>query len=298
MNSFLKEKFGEKVFKISLDGGFSCPNRDGKISNTGCIFCSERGSGDFAGNRKFSISRQFEDIKNMMKKKWKKGEYIAYFQAYTNTYGDIDTLKAKYDEALAQEDVVGLAIATRPDCIDDDILNLLQEYNNKTYLWIELGLQTVHDDTAKLINRGYNLNVFEKALERLRLKNIDVVVHTIFGLPGENQKDMLDTIKYISKKDIQGIKMHLLHLMKYTPLMRLYEAGKLNFMSQEEYIDVVCKAISILREDIVIHRLTGDAPRSLLVEPKWSIKKWEILNAIDNRLKSENIYQGLYFYTN
>lgn len=298
MNSFLKEKFGEKVFKISLDGGFSCPNRDGKISNTGCIFCSERGSGDFAGNRKFSISRQFEDIKNMMKKKWKKGEYIAYFQAYTNTYGDIDTLKAKYDEALSQEDVVGLAIATRPDCIDDDILNLLQEYNNKTYLWIELGLQTVHDDTAKLINRGYNLNVFEKALERLRLKNIDVVVHTIFGLPGENQKDMLDTIKYISKKDIQGIKMHLLHLMEYTPLMRLYEAGKLNFMSQEEYIDVVCKAISILREDIVIHRLTGDAPRSLLVEPKWSIKKWEILNAIDNRLKSENIYQGLYFYTN
>jgi len=298
LNSFLKEKFGEKVFKISLDGGFSCPNRDGKISNTGCIFCSERGSGDFAGNRKFSISRQFEDIKNMMKKKWKKGEYIAYFQAYTNTYGDIDTLKAKYDEALSQEDVVGLAIATRPDCIDDDILNLLQEYNNKTYLWIELGLQTVHDDTAKLINRGYNLNVFEKALERLRLKNIDVVVHTIFGLPGENQKDMLDTIKYISKKDIQGIKMHLLHLMEYTPLMRLYEAGKLNFMSQEEYIDVVCKAISILREDIVIHRLTGDAPRSLLVEPKWSIKKWEILNAIDNRLKSENIYQGLYFYTN
>lgn len=234
----------------------------------------------------------------MMNKKWKRGKYIAYFQAYTNTYGDIDTLKAKYDEALAQEDVVGLAIATRPDCIDDDTLNLLEEYNNKTYLWIELGLQTANNNTAKLINRGYNLSIFEKTLERLRLKNIDVVVHTIFGLPGESEKDMLETIDYISKKDIQGIKMHLLHLMKHTPLMELYNNNKLNFMSKEEYIDIICKAISILKEEIVVHRLTGDAPRNLLVEPKWSIKKWEILNAIDNKLKKENLYQGLYFHTN
>lgn len=298
LNSFLKHKFGCKVFKISLDAGFSCPNRDGKISNNGCLFCSERGSGDFAGNRDFSISKQFYDIKVMMNKKWKEGKYIAYFQAYTNTYGNIDTLRLKYDEALSQKDVVALAIATRPDCIDDDILNLLEEYNNKTYLWVELGLQTSNDNTAKIINRGYNLTVFEYTIHRLRSRNIDVVVHTIFGLPGENDQDMMETIKYINTKDVQGIKIHLLHLMKNTPLMKLYEDNKLDFMSKEHYVNIVCKAIGMLREDIVIHRLTGDAPRSLLVEPKWSIKKWEVLNAIDSKLQSQNIYQGLYFHTN
>ena len=298
LNSFLKAKFGEKVFKISLDAGFSCPNRDGTISNLGCIFCSERGSGDFAGNRNFSISKQFQDIKNMMNKKWKHGKYIAYFQAYTNTYADINTLKVKYDEALRQEGVVGLAIATRPDCISSDVLDLLDEYNNKTYLWIELGLQTANDNTAKIINRGYNLSTFEETLKKLRIRNIDVVVHTIFGLPGESKEDMLKTINYIAHRDIQGIKMHLLHLMKHTPLIRLYEDNKLNFMSEKEYVDIICKSITMLKEDIVIHRLTGDAPRNLLIEPKWSIRKWEILNAIDNRLKSENLYQGLYFHTN
>ncbi|AGK99306.1 TIGR01212 family radical SAM protein [Clostridium pasteurianum] len=298
LNSFLKKKFGEKVFKISLDAGFSCPNRDGTISDIGCIFCSERGSGDFAGDRKFSIDKQFEDIKNMMNKKWKSGKYIAYFQAYTNTYGDINALRNKYDEALRQEGVVGLAIATRPDCLEDEVLKLLHEYNSRTYLWIELGLQTANNNTAKIINRGYNLNTFETALEKLRRRNINVVVHTIFGLPGENEGDMLNTIKYISNKDIQGIKMHLLHLMKHTPLVKLYEANKLNFMSKEEYVNIVCKAITMLREDIVIHRLTGDAPRNLLIEPQWSIKKWEVLNAINAKLKSEELYQGLYFHTN
>lgn len=298
LNSFLKKKFGEKVFKISLDAGFSCPNRDGTISDIGCIFCSERGSGDFAGDRKFSIDKQFKDIKSMMSKKWKNGKYIAYFQAYTNTYGDINILRNKYDEALRQEGVVGLAIATRPDCLEDEVLKLLDEYNNRTYLWIELGLQTSNDNTAEIINRGYNLNTFETALEKLRRRNINVVVHTIFGLPGENEEDMLNTIKYISNKDIQGIKMHLLHLMKHTPLVKLYEANKLNFMSKEEYVDIVCEAITMLREDIVIHRLTGDAPRNLLIEPQWSIKKWEILNAINDKLESENLYQGLYFHTN
>lgn len=298
LNSFLKGKFGEKVFKISLDAGFSCPNRDGTISNIGCIFCSERGSGDFAGNRNFSIGKQFEDIKSMMNKKWKHGKYIAYFQAYTNTYADINTLKTKYDEALMQEGVVGLAIATRPDCIDDNVLDLLEEYNKKTYLWIELGLQTSKDYTAKIINRGYNLSTFEATLKKLRMRNIDVVVHTIFGLPEENEEDMLNTIKYISNRDIQGIKIHLLHLMKHTPLVKLYEANKLNFMSETEYVDIICKAITMLKEGIVIHRLTGDAPRNLLIEPKWSVRKWEILNSIDNKLKSQDFYQGLYFHTN
>ena len=293
LNYFLREKFNEKVFKISLDAGFSCPNRDGKINEGGCIFCSERGSGDFAGDRKFSITKQFDDIKEIMSKKWKSGKYIAYFQAYTNTYGTVDLLRSKYDEALKQEGVVALAIATRPDCIDDDVLELLKEYSKKTYLWIELGLQTISDDTAKLINRGYKLEVFEKALERLRSNNIDVVVHTIFGLPGEDKNVMLNTIDYVAHKDIQGIKMHLLHVMKNTPLEQYYNMGKLEFMKEDEYVDLICEAIMRLPKSIVIHRLTGDAPRNLLIEPKWSLKKWEILNAIDQKLKEDGIFQGM-----
>ncbi len=293
LNNFLREKFNEKVFKISLDAGFSCPNRDGTINSGGCIFCSERGSGDFAGDRRFSIKDQFSSIKEMMNKKWKNGKYIAYFQAYTNTYADENILRKKYDEALSQEDVVALAIATRPDCIDDKILELLSEYNKKTYLWVELGFQTVSDKTAKIINRGYELEVFEKALARLRKNNIDVVVHTIFGLPGENREDMLKTIDYVAHKDVQGIKMHLLHVMKNTPLEKFYNDDKLKFMSEEQYIHIICDAITRLPKDMVIHRLTGDAPRSLLIEPKWSLKKWEILNHIDKRLEEEKLYQGL-----
>jgi radical SAM protein (TIGR01212 family) len=298
LNSFLREKFGQKVFKISLDAGFSCPNRDGEISELGCIFCSERGSGDFAGNRQFSITEQFEDIKSIMNKKWKNGKYIAYFQAYTNTYADVSILKKKYDEALIQEDVVGMAIATRPDCLSDEVLDLLENYSKKTYLWVELGLQTIKNTTARIINRGYDLNVFEESLEKLRKRGIDVVVHTIFGLPGEGEKDMLDTIDYIAHKDIKGIKMHLLHLMKNTPLVNLYEKGELSFLKEEQYIDIICKSITMLPKEMVIHRLTGDAPRDLLIEPKWSLKKWEILNEIDRNLVEENLYQGLYFHTN
>lgn len=298
LNSFLREKFGEKVFKISLDAGFSCPNRDGKISSSGCIFCSERGSGDFAGNRQFSITKQFEDIKLMMNKKWKNGKYIAYFQAYTNTYADTSVLREKYDEALRQENVVGMAIATRPDCLSDEILDLLEEYNKKTYLWIELGLQTINDSTAKLINRGYDLKVFEASLEKLRKRGIDVVVHVIFGLPGETEEDMLATIKYISEKDIKGIKLHLLHLMENTPLVKLYEKGMLKFLEEEQYINLITRAVTMLPEDMVIHRLTGDAPRALLIGPMWSLKKWEILNKIDNKLVEKNLHQGLDFHTN
>lgn len=298
LNSFLRGKFGQKVFKISLDAGFSCPNRDGTISKLGCVFCSERGSGDFAGDRQFSISKQFEDIKKMMNKKWKSGKYIAYFQAYTNTYADVSILKKKYDEALMQDDVVAMAIATRPDCLSEDVLDLLEHYNKKTYLWVELGLQTINDKTARLINRGYNLNVLEESLEKLRKRGIDVVVHTIFGLPGESKEDMLKTIDYIAHKDIKGIKIHLLHLMKDTPLVNLYDSGKLNFLDEKQYIDLICESITRLPKDIVIHRLTGDAPRDLLIEPKWSLKKWEILNEIDGNMEKKNLYQGLYFHTN
>lgn len=298
LNCFLRNKFGEKVFKISIDGGFSCPNRDGKISSGGCIFCSERGSGDFAGDRRLSISNQFEDVKAIMNKKWAKGKYIAYFQAYTNTYAPIDILRKKYKEALKEEGVVGLAIATRPDCLDDDVISLLEEMSKETYLWVELGLQTSKDETAKSINRGYNLEVFEDAIKRLREKGIDVVVHTIFGLPGETEEDMLNTIRYISLLDIQGIKFHLLHLMKDTELLKLYESGGLEFLNMEQYVRLVSESIAILPESVVIHRLTGDSPRDLLVGPMWSLKKWEILNSIDAYLEREDIYQGLYYSTN
>ncbi|WP_294349481.1 TIGR01212 family radical SAM protein [uncultured Clostridium sp.] len=295
LNYFLRNKFGEKVFKISLDGGFSCPNRDGTISKGGCLFCSERGSGDFAGDRDFSISRQFNDIKTMMSKKWKNGKYIAYFQAYTNTYAPIDVLKQKYEEALKQEGVVALAIATRPDCLGDEVLDLLEEINKKFYVWVELGLQTCNDETARKINRGYKLEVFEDAIKRLKERNIDFVVHSIFGLPGETKEDMLKTVEYIAHSGAQGVKFHLLHLMKGTPLVKLYERGELEFLEQEDYIDLLCKSVEMLPQEMVIHRLTGDAPRDLLIGPMWSLKKWEILNAIDRTMEENDVYQGKKF---
>ncbi|MBE6051978.1 MAG: TIGR01212 family radical SAM protein [Clostridium sp.] len=295
LNYFLRNKFGEKVFKISLDGGFSCPNRDGTISKGGCLFCSERGSGDFAGDRDFSISRQFDDIKTMMSKKWKSGKYIAYFQAYTNTYAPIDVLKQKYEEALNQEGVVALAIATRPDCLGDDVLDLLEEINKKFYVWVELGLQTCNDETARKINRGYKLEVFEDAIRRLKERNIDFVVHSIFGLPGETKEDMLKTVDYIAHSGAQGVKFHLLHLMKGTPLVKLYERGELEFLEEDDYIDLLCKSVEMLPQEMVIHRLTGDAPRDLLIGPMWSLKKWEILNAIDRAMEENDVYQGKSF---
>ncbi|MGG7164673.1 TIGR01212 family radical SAM protein [Clostridium ihumii] len=298
LNYFLREKFGEKIFKISLDAGFSCPNRDGKVSKGGCIFCSERGSGDFAGDRAFSISKQFEDIKLMMNKKWKEGKYIAYFQAYTNTYASVDVLRAKYDEAINNEGVVGLAIATRPDCLSEEVLDLIEEYSKKIYTWVELGLQTSNDETAKIINRGYKLEVFDEAVKNLNSRNIDVVAHVIFGLPNETKEDMINTIKYISNSGVKGIKMHLLHVMENTPLEVMYKHGKLRLMEQDEYIETICEAVTLLPQDMVIHRLTGDAPRNLLVGPMWSLKKWEVLNAIDKKMEDDNLYQGKNFISN
>ncbi|OBR96378.1 coproporphyrinogen III oxidase [Clostridium ragsdalei P11] len=298
LNYYLRRKFGCKVFKISLDGGFSCPNRDGTISTGGCIFCSEKGSGDFAGNRNVSILSQFQGIKQMMNKKWKNGKYIAYFQAYTNTYAPVEILKQKYEEAINQEGVVGLAIATRPDCLGDDVLELLEKFNNKIYTWVELGLQSSNDFTAEKINRGYKLETFEKSVKNLRKIGIEVVVHLIMGLPYENKDIMMNTVKYVSSQDIQGVKFHLLHLMEHTPLVKLYNEGQLKLMSQEDYVDVICSALSNTRPDIVIHRLTGDAPRNLLIGPKWSLKKWEVLNDIDKTMKDRNIYQGICYGNN
>lgn len=296
LNGFLREKFnGEKIYKISLDAGFTCPNRDGKVSRGGCTFCSSSGSGDFAGERVKSITEQFSDIKEMMHKKWKKGKYIAYFQAYTNTYAPVEVLKEKYDEALKEDDVVALAIATRPDCVGDDVLDLLEDYSKRLYTWVELGLQTSNDNTAMFINRGYKLEVFRKAAQDLAARNIDVVAHVIFGLPGETREDMLSTVKYISTLPIKGVKLHLLHVMKNTVMEKQLENGEFNLLGMDEYIDIITESIALLPEDVVIHRLTGDAPRNLLIGPMWSLKKWEVLNAIDDALKEKDLYQGKYF---
>ena len=294
LNYFLREKFGEKVFKISLDGGFTCPNRDGKVSTGGCTFCSSKGSGDFAGNSSVSITDQFYNIKNMMRKKWNGEKYIAYFQAYTNTYGTVEELRKKYNEAIKEEGVVALAIATRPDCLGEDVLDLLKEFSEKIYLWVELGFQTSRDDIGRNFNRGYDRDVFDKAAEGLRERNIEVVVHTIFGLPEETPEDMLNTVKYVISKDIQGIKLHLLHLMEETAMVKDYEEGKLKFLEKDEYVKLICEAICLLPKDVVIHRLTGDAPRDKLIGPMWSLKKWEVLNAIDKYLEDNDLYQGKY----
>lgn len=295
LNYFLRNKFSEKIYKISLDGGFTCPNRDGKVGKGGCTFCSARGSGDYAGSRVLSIESQFEDRKKIMERKWKEGKYIAYFQAYTNTYAPIDELRSKYKEALSQENVVALSIATRPDCLDDDVLDLLEEISKKTYLWIELGLQTISDKTAGVFNRGYDLKTFEESLKKLKERNIEVVVHTIFGLPGETKEDMLKTVEYVAHSGVQGVKFHLLHLMKDTKMIEQYESGELQLLSQEDYIDLICKAVSIIPSEMVVHRLTGDAPRESLIGPMWSLKKWEVLNSIDKALVDNDIWQGKEF---
>lgn len=292
LNRFLREKFGEKVFKISLDGGFTCPNRDGKVAKGGCTFCSSKGSGDYAGQRTLSIGTQFDNVKEMMNKKWKEGKYIAYFQAYTNTYAPVEELRRKYEEAINKEGVVALAIGTRPDCINEEVLDLLEEMNKKVYTWVELGLQTIHDDTARSFNRGYDLEVFDKSIKELQKRGIEVVVHTIFGLPGETKEDMLKTVDYVAHSGSQGVKFHLLHLMKGTKMVEQYESGELKLLSKEDYIDLICKGIAMIPEEMVVHRLTGDAPRASLIGPMWSLKKWEVLNDIDKALVDNDIWQG------
>ena len=292
LNYFLRNKFNEKIYKISLDGGFTCPNRDGKVAKGGCTFCSARGSGDYAGSRILSINEQFNDRKKMMEKKWKDGKYIAYFQAYTNTYAPVEELRQKYEEAIQQENVVALSIATRPDCLDDDVVDLLEEMSKKTYLWVELGLQTINDESARNFNRGYDFEVFKEGIKKLQDRNIEVVVHTIFGLPGETKEDMLKTVDYVAHSGAQGIKFHLLHLMKGTQMVKQYESGELKLLSQEDYIDLICKGIAMIPQEMVVHRLTGDAPRESLIGPMWSLKKWGVLNAIDKALVDNDIYQG------
>lgn len=292
-NYYLRNTFGEKVFKVSINAGFTCPNIDGKVASGGCTYCSKEGSGDFAGNPKDNLIKQFDDITQMMHKKWPNAKYIGYFQAFTNTYAPVDILKEKYETILALDDVIGLSISTRPDCLEDDVVEYLSELNKRTNLWVELGLQTIHDSTSKLINRGHDYDEFLKGLEKLKAKNIKVIVHIINGLPGENYNMMMETAKAVANMGVDGIKIHLLHVIKDTPMEKMLQKDMLTLMSQEEYINLVCDQLEILPETMIVHRLTGDGKRDELVGPLWSLKKWEVLNAIDDELKKRNSYQGV-----
>lgn len=284
-NKYLKDKFGQKVYKISLDGGFTCPNRDGKAGTQGCIFCSKGGSGDFAESREMSITEQIESGKKKVEKKIKSGKYIAYFQAFTNTYAPVETLRQKYEEAINRPDIVALSIATRPDCLGDDVLRLLDEMNKIKPVFIELGLQTIHQKSAKYIRRGYDLSVYDKAVRDLKKIGVDIVVHVILGLPNESENDMLETVKYVCESGANGIKLQLLHVIDGTDLAKDYEKGLFKTLEFDEYINLIVKCVKIIPKDIVIHRLTGDGAKKDLIAPLWSADKKRVLNAINKALR-------------
>lgn len=284
-NKYLKDKFGQKVYKISLDGGFTCPNRDGKTGTRGCIFCSKGGSGDFAENRDMSITEQIESGKKKVEKKIKSGKYIAYFQAFTNTYAPVETLRKKYEEAINHPDIVALSIATRPDCLGDDVLRLLDEMNKIKPVFVELGLQTIHQKSAKYIRRGYDLSVYDKAVRDLKKIGVNVVVHVILGLPNESENDMLETVKYVCESGANGIKLQLLHVIDGTDLAKDYEKGLFKTLEFDEYVNLIVKCVKIIPKDIVIHRLTGDGAKKDLIAPLWSADKKRVLNAINKALR-------------
>lgn len=292
LDYYYKNKFNCKVFKVSLNAGFTCPNIDGTVGKNGCIYCSKTGSGEFAGNINDDIDKQFKEIKQMMLKKWPNAKYIGYFQARTNTYAPVSVLKKLHDKVLSEENVIGLNIATRPDSITEECLDYLEELNKKTYLTIELGLQTTNNKTSILINRCHTLECFENMVKKLRERKIDVVVHIINGLPYETEEDMLNTVKYLNKLDIQGIKIHMLSIVKDTSLALMYEIKPFHVLTKEEYIDIVIKQLELLRPEIVIHRITGDPKLEDLIEPKWLIKKFCVLNDIDKEMVKRDTYQG------
>lgn len=291
LNEWLRNKFGEKVFKISIDAGFTCPNRDGKISTGGCVFCSERGSGDFAAGGS-DLLEQFSRGREMMEHKWKKGKYIAYLQAFTNTYGPIEKLRSVYSQLVEIEDVVALAIATRPDCLEDDVIELLKDLSKKTFLWIELGLQTASDETGRIINRGYETETYIEAMEKLNKAGIPVVTHVILGLPGEEQEQVMETINLVIKTGNWGVKLHMLHVLKDTKLEEMYLNGEVPVFEMQEYVKQIVDALEILPPEMVIHRVTGDGGRDSLVAPLWSLKKFEVLNEIDDEFIRRSSCQG------
>lgn len=281
LNKYLRDTFGDKVYKISLNAGFTCPNRDGKIGTRGCIFCSQGGSGDFAESPDLSITEQIEKGKEKVAWKIKSGKYIAYFQAYTNTYAPVETLREKYYEAINHKDIVALSVATRPDCLGDDVLKLLEEINNIKPVFVELGLQTMHQKTAEYIRRGYTLDIYDEAVKKLKQAGINTVVHIILGLPGETKADMLETVRYVCQSGIDGIKLQLLHVLKNTDLEKDYHAGKFRTLEFDEYLDILKSCVDIIPDNIVIHRLTGDGAKKDLISPLWSADKKKVLNAIN-----------------
>lgn len=287
-----KKRFQGKVFKVSLNAGFTCPNIDGTVGFGGCIYCSNLGSGDFAGNVEHDLVTQFNEVKDIISKKWPNSKYIGYFQAHTNTYAPLSVLKKNYETILALPNVIGLAIATRPDSISDECLDYLEELSKRTYLTVELGLQTIHEKTSKFINRCHSLECFEEMVYKLKERNIQVVVHIMNGLPYETKEMMLETVNYLNTLPIDGIKIHMLHILKHTKLGMMYLQKPFPILTREEYVDIVCDQLEHLRKEIVIHRITGDPDKEELIEPTWLLKKFCVLNEIDKELVRRNTYQG------
>ena len=283
LNQYLKVRFGTKIYKIALDGGFTCPNRDGTLGTRGCIFCSKGGSGDFAENRELSIYDQIEQGKRKVAGKIKDGKYIAYFQAFTNTYASVDRLESLYMQAIEHEDIVALSIGTRPDCLDDNVIELLERLNKIKPIFVELGLQTIHENTAKYIRRGYELSVYDDAVRRLHKAGLNVVTHLIIGLPNETKNDMLKSVEYVCRVT-DGIKLQLLHILKGTDLEVQYNAGKIKTLTLDEYCDIICDCIKIIPKNVVVHRLTGDGAKKDLIAPLWSADKKNVLNTLNKRI--------------
>ena len=286
LNEYLKDTFNTKVYKISLNAGFTCPNRDGTLDTRGCIFCSGNGSGDFGESPLLSITDQIEEGKKRVASKiGKDGKYIAYFQAFTNTYAPVEKLRSLFTEAISHPDIVAVSIATRPDCLPEDVLELLSELNRIKPVWVELGLQTIHEKSAEYIRRLYPLSVYDTAVTELKKRNLNVIVHVILGLPNESRKDMLDTVKYVCDSGINGIKLQLLHVLKGTDLASDYEKGLFTCLSMEEYVSIVVDCLKIIPNDIVIHRMTGDGDKKILIAPEWSKDKKKVLNLLNKVLR-------------
>lgn len=292
LDYMLRERFGEKVYKVTLNGGMSCPNRDGKLGTRGCIFCSAGGSGDFAADSSLSITEQIDRQISILSAKRPIHKYIAYFQAFTNTYAPVEYLEKIFTEALSHPGIVALSIGTRPDCLGKDVVTLLSRLNRQKPVWVELGLQTIHEKTAAYIRRGYPLSCFEDAVKRLRSEDIEVIVHTILGLPEESTQDILNTMEYLNHQDIQGIKLQLLHVLRGTDLASDYEKGLFCTYERDEYISLVISCLEHLRPDMVIHRITGDGPKDLLISPLWASRKREVLNLLHHQMKENHNYQG------
>lgn len=291
LNEYLKSAFGEKVYKISLNGSMTCPNRDGKIDTRGCIFCSRGGSGEFSADSCLSISQQIEQAKQRIRAKSDCKKFIAYFQPFTNTYADLDYLRKLYYEAAMPDEITALSIATRPDCLGDEVISLLNEINKFKPVWIELGLQTVHKHTAEYIRRGYELGVYDEAVLNLKSIGVNIITHIIIGLPYETKQDILQSVKYAGERS-NGIKLQLLHVLKDTDLLTDYNNGAFKTLTLEEYVDILCACVEILPPDVVIHRLTGDGDKKLLVSPMWSADKKRVLNTINKTFRERDVTQG------